>query len=99
MPTPRSPRAKALAIGAQERGRLTRVQARIAELKAPELQELFDTIKVGRTWGGVQLTMRATMLAGPSWIGPRLPQFDATDIDTIDRLTRDVLAKITTDDR
>lgn len=38
MPTPRSPRAKALAQTTQARGRLTRAQASLAELKAAKLR-------------------------------------------------------------
>jgi phage terminase Nu1 subunit (DNA packaging protein) len=95
MPTPRSPRAKALAITARERGRLTRVQARLAELKAPKLRDkLFDANEVGR--GGVRPTIRVAMLAVRSRIRAQLRHLDATDNDAIDRPNRDALAGMAT---
>jgi terminase small subunit / prophage DNA-packing protein len=99
MPMPRPSRAKALVITGQECDRLTRVQAKLAELNAPKLRDkLLDATEVRRTWGGVRTTMRAAMLAVPSQIGSRLLHLDATDLDAIDRPIRDGLAEIATDD-
>jgi phage terminase Nu1 subunit (DNA packaging protein) len=94
MPTPRSPRHKALATTTRERGRLARAQASLAEMKAAKMRgELLDAAEVEREWGGVVRTVRAGMLAVPSRIGARLPHLDATDLDVIDREVRAVLTE------
>ena len=84
MASKRSPRASALAQVSNERARLARAQAELAEAKlARQRGALLEADAVEREWADVLRTVRAGMLAVPSRVAQRLPHLTAHDVAEI----------------
>ena len=97
MVTPRGPRAASLARVSNERARLARAQADLAEQKlARQRGALLEAEVVERAWADVLRDVRAGMLAVPSRCAARLPHLTAHDVAEIDAEIRAVLAEIGT---
>ena len=95
MVTPRGPRADSLARVTNERARLARAQAELAEQKlAHQRGSLLECGAVEREWTDVLRTVRAGMLAVPSRVAQRLPHLTPHDVSEIDAEIRAALAEI-----
>lgn len=92
MVTPKGPRAASLVNVTNERARLARAQAELAETKlARQRGALLDAEAVEREWSDVLRTVRAGMLAVPSRVAQRLPHLSAHDVAEIDNEVRAAL--------
>ena len=97
MATPKGPRAASLVKVSNERARLARAQAELAETKlARQRGALLDAEAVEGEWSDILRTVRASMLAVPSRVAQRLPHLSAHDVAEIDAEVRAVLAEIGT---
>ena len=84
MVTPQGPRAASLVKVSNERARLARAQAELAEAKlARQRGALLEADAVEREWADVLRTVRAGMLAVPSRVAQRLPHLTAHDVAEI----------------
>ena len=95
MVTPRGPRAASLARVSNERARLAKAQAELAEQKlARQRGALLDSEVAEREWADVLRTVRAGMLAVPSRCAARLPHLTPYDVSETDAEIRAALAEI-----
>ena len=95
MVTPKGPRAASLVKVSNERARLARAQAELAEQKlARQRGALLDSDAVEREWSDVLRGVRAGMLAVPSRVAQRLPHLTAHDVAEIDSEIRAALGEI-----
>ena len=95
MVTPKGPRADSLVKVSNERARLARAQAELAEQKlARQRGSLIECEAVEREWSDVLRGVRAAMLAVPSRVAQRLPHLTAHDVAEIDSEIRAALGEI-----
>jgi phage terminase Nu1 subunit (DNA packaging protein) len=92
---PKGARAKPLAEATKARGRLTNVQAKLAEAKLRQLSgELVEAAAVEREWTGICRMLSAGMLAVTSRVAQRLPHLTKRDLVEIDAEIRAGLTEL-----
>lgn len=86
------------AAAADERARLSRARAQLAEAKnGVILGELVKADEVQSTWSGIVRTVRAAMLAVPSRVASRVPDLTPHHVREIDAEIRAALTELADD--
>jgi len=80
---------------AAESAQLKAAQRRLTELKiAKEQGDLISTSELLEIWGDLVKDVRAMMLSMPAWVQGELPHLDASEVETLKRLAREMLAEL-----